>query len=104
MLRLLLILIVAAVGWYGWGKYQARVGAAPPAEVVLKPLKRLLPAGAAKTPAAAEPPLTFFTCDARTSCAQMNSCEEVRFFAKNCPGFAWEASGESPSCVTQWCK
>ncbi len=104
MLRLLVILIVAAVGWYGWGKYQARMGAAPPAEIVLKPLKRLLPASAAKTPQAAEPPPNFFTCNARTSCTQMSSCEEVRYFLQNCPGLAWEASGESPSCLSQWCK
>lgn len=107
MLRLLLTVLVASICWYGWGKYQARVQARPPAEVVLQPLKKLLPAkagNAASTAKAAEPAVTFFTCDARTSCAQMTSCEEVKYFQKNCPALAWEASGESPSCRTQWCK
>jgi hypothetical protein len=106
MLRLLVIVLVAAVCWYGWGKYQDRVHARPPAEIVMQPLKKLLPAGGGKaaTANAGEPAVTFYTCDARTSCSQMRSCEEVTYFLKNCPGLAWEASGESPSCRAQWCK
>lgn len=107
MLRLLLTVLVASICWYGWGRYQARVHARPPAEIVLQPVKKLLPASAGKAVKAAkvaEPAVTFFTCDARTSCVQMRSCEEVTYFLKNCPGISWEASGESPSCRSQWCK
>lgn len=107
MLRLLLIVLVAAICWYGWGKYQERTNAPPPSQIVMKPLKKLLPAKGVNAASAAksdEPAVTFFTCDLRSSCAQMTSCEEVKYFQKNCPGLAWEASGESPSCRSQWCK
>ena len=99
MLRLILVLVLASVAWYGWGKYEANVraeraaaGHQPARKAVAAPGKEVVE------------PLTFFTCDSRSSCAQMTSCEEVRFFVKNCPAVNLGASGESPSCLKQWCK
>ena len=107
MLRLLITVLVAAICWYGWGRYQARVHTRAPSEIALQPIKKLPPANGgsgANAAKPAEPAVTFYTCDARTSCSQMRSCEEVTYFLKNCPGIVWEASGESPSCRSQWCK
>lgn len=98
MKRLLLIVLVAAAAWYGWGKYEAHVRAERAAE-----------AAAARTgarpgarPAAAA--VNFFTCDGRNTCGQMTSCEEAKYFIKNCPGMNVTVSGEGVSCERQWCK
>ena len=57
------------------------------------------PAGAK----AADPAVLFFTCDGRSTCKQMTSCEEARYFIKTCPGFNAGVFGEEASCEKQWC-
>ena len=101
MKRILLIVILAASGWYGWGKYQAYLRTER-ASGVPGPLSRK--AASAAPAKGTDPRVSFFSCDGRTACTQMTSCEEVRFFLKNCSGMNWEASGEGQSCQTQWCK
>ena len=101
MKRILLIVILAASGWYGWGKYQAYLRTKR-ASGVPGPLSRK--AASAAPARSTDPRVSFFSCDGRTACTQMTSCEEVRFFLKNCSGMNWEASGEGQSCQTQWCK
>lgn len=96
MKNIILILLLAAVGWYGWGKYEERVRAESAAA------KRVVPVTSAAARPGGRDPL-FFSCDGRTACAQMTSCEEAKFFARNCPGMG-EVSGEGQPCVTQWCK
>ena len=99
MLRFILVLVLASVVWYGWGKYNANVRAER-AAAVHQPARKGAPPSAKE----ADEPLTFFTCDSRSSCAQMTSCEEVKFFVKNCPAVNLGASGEAPPCLKQWCK
>jgi hypothetical protein len=48
--------------------------------------------------------VNFFTCDGRTQCKQLTSCEEARYFIKNCPGFNAGALGEDAPCEQQWCR
>ena len=101
MRRIIWILVLAVLGWYGWGKYEAHIKAQDAAEAAGRSVKPA-PAKARK---AAEPAVSFFTCDGRNSCVQMTSCEEARYFVKNCPGMNSGASGEGvPSCEKQWCK
>ena len=99
MLRLLLILVLASAAWFGWGRYEANVHAER-AAAGRHPART----GASSPGMEAAEPLTFYTCDSRSSCAQMTSCEEVRYFVKHCPAVNLGASGESPSCMKQWCK
>ena len=101
MKRILLIVILAASGWYGWGKYEAHLRSERASSVPGPSSRKAASAALAK---GADPRVSFFTCDGRTVCAQMTSCEEVRFFLKNCSGMNWEASGEGPSCQNQWCQ
>jgi cold shock CspA family protein len=44
-----------------------------------------------------------FQCDGRTRCTQMTSCEEVRFFLKNCPDTRLDGTGDDMPCEQQWC-
>jgi hypothetical protein len=94
--RILWVVVLAAGAWWGWGQYQEHARAQRAAEA--RPAKKPLPQST-ETPA-----VTFFTCDGRTQCRQMTSCEEAKYFVKNC-GMNSVVSGEgTPSCEKQWCR
>lgn len=42
-----------------------------------------------------------FKCDGRTRCSQMNSCEEAKFFLKNCPGAKMDGDNDGVPCEKQ---
>jgi len=51
-----------------------------------------------------------FRCDGRKYCSQMTSCEEAKFFLKNCPGVKMDGPrpgedgpGDGVPCESQWC-
>jgi hypothetical protein len=44
-----------------------------------------------------------FRCDGRTHCSQMTSCEEAKFFLRNCPNTQMDGNGDGIPCETQWC-
>jgi predicted negative regulator of RcsB-dependent stress response len=96
MKRMILILVLAIAGWYGWGKYQAYVKQQRHAEQLGK--SRPAPAGKG------DQGVSFFRCDNRTQCKQLTSCEEAKYFIKNCPGFSVEVLGEDVPCEQQWCR
>ncbi len=53
-----------------------------------------------ETPAAAS---SRFSCDGRTRCTQMHSCEEATYFIENCPGTEMDGDGDGVPCERQWC-
>ena len=44
-----------------------------------------------------------FTCDGRTHCSQMASCEEATWFINNCPGTEMDGNNDGVPCERQWC-
>jgi len=44
-----------------------------------------------------------FECDGRTYCSQMTSCEEAKFFLRNCPDPKMDGNGDGVPCERQWC-
>lgn len=42
-----------------------------------------------------------YSCDGRTRCSQMTSCEEAKFFVRNCPGTAMDGDGDGIPCERQ---
>ena len=46
---------------------------------------------------------TNFSCDGRTHCSQMTSCEEAMYFLENCPGVKMDGEGDGIPCERQWC-
>jgi cold shock CspA family protein len=83
-----LLALAAAVGWY---KYQY----APTPSVSARSLS---------TPAAARPaPSPQFRCDGRTHCSHMTSCEEAKYFIRNCPNTQMDGDHDGIPCETQWC-
>lgn len=45
-----------------------------------------------------------YTCDGRQYCSQMTSCEEARWFLKNCPDMKMDGDGDGIPCEEQWCR
>jgi hypothetical protein len=54
---------------------------------------------APKAPAAARA----FSCDGRTYCSQMRSCDEAKYFLANCPGVKMDGDKNGIPCEKQWC-
>jgi cold shock CspA family protein len=44
-----------------------------------------------------------FTCDGRTHCSEMHSCEEARYFLEHCPGAQMDGDNDGEPCEKQWC-
>lgn len=44
-----------------------------------------------------------YRCDGRTHCSQMTSCDEARFFLRNCPGAKMDGNNDGVPCERQWC-
>jgi len=99
MRRLIVLVIVGALGWHGYGKYQSHF--------------RGSGAGLSE-PRISDPPAsrgvrtetlaTAFRCDGRTYCSQMTSCAEATYFLKNCPGVKMDGNNDGIPCERQWCK
>ena len=106
MQRLIVLLIVAALGWYGYTKYQARTTALKAAEVESPSVSpRPSPPSTAAAPEPAPAPTEArYKCDGRTYCSQMTSCEEAYFFLRNCPGVKMDGNNDGIPCEKQWCK
>ena len=99
MQRIIFLLIVAGLGWYGYSKYQARSH--------MQPIASEAPAAQSSTDAPSRElnsNTTAFNCDGRTYCSQMTSCAEATFFLKNCPGTKMDGNNDGIPCEKQWCK
>lgn len=44
-----------------------------------------------------------FSCQGKTYCSQMTSCEEARFYLKYCPNQATDGDRDGEPCEGQWC-
>lgn len=83
----LVVAAVSAIGLVGYNSYVSprEVGAVP----------SIFPAVEATSHS--------FTCDGRTHCSQMTSCEEAKYFLKQCPGTEMDGNGDGEPCEQQWC-
>ena len=44
-----------------------------------------------------------YVCDGRIYCSQMTSCDEAKFFLKNCPNTRMDGNRDGIPCESQWC-
>jgi len=44
-----------------------------------------------------------FRCAGKTHCSHMNSCEEAKFYLRNCPGVKIDGNHDGIPCEKQWC-
>ena len=96
--KLIVLAIVAALGWYGYSKY-ANYGMKIPSA----PQSAFEPAAPATRAAPALPTPAGFQCDGRKYCSQMTSCKEATLFLKNCPGMEMDGNHDGVPCEQQWC-
>ncbi len=94
MQRLIVLAIVAALGWYGYNRYSAR------SEALSVPEEAAELSTTATLAAAAAP----YKCDGRIYCSQMTSCEEATYFLRNCPGVKMDGNNDGVPCEKQWCR
>jgi len=85
----LALLAVVAVGVYGYSRFARQVA----------------PAVAANSDAQMQSasPSSRYACDGRTMCSQMTSCDEARYFIRNCPNTQMDGDGDGEPCESQWC-
>lgn len=132
MKNLLILVVLGAMAWYGYGKYKsisaptatadaALAAVAPPAQPVAAPSPPVaIPAPPVATPApsvVAPAPLVAtsavpvttpspaqFSCDGRTHCSQMHSCAEATYFIQHCPNTKMDGNKDGVPCERQWCR
>lgn len=99
MKKYMMFLIFIAIGVFAYNKYQANHAAE---EALNNPNNRPLSNYYLDNPSNA---LTSnFTCNGRTYCSEMTSCEEATFFLKNCPDVKMDGNNDGVPCETQWCR
>ena len=99
MKNLIVLLLIASLGWYGYGKYQQATRQTQPEQAFSPELPTERPATRPERPTGKS-----YTCDGRTYCSQMTSCEEATWFLRNCPGTKMEGNNDGIPCERQWCK
>ena len=73
----------------------------PPAEVTTPEPEEVVASEPVTTPV---PPASVqFRCDGRTRCSQMTSCDEAKYFLRNCPGTQMDGDHDGVPCEQQWC-
>ena len=87
---LVTLLLLIAVGWYGYQQFSGNHE--PPVPPRVNAVRSVAPATTSP-----------FSCDGRTRCSQMKSCAEAKFFLKQCPGTQMDGDGDGVPCESQWC-
>ncbi|WP_210545255.1 cold shock domain-containing protein [Rhodoferax sp. PAMC 29310] len=112
--RVIVILLLAGLGMYGYKHYEARASQLRAAS--MQSVNEESPAAIGVTNPVAPPPTPArplisatpqasagFRCDGRNMCSQMNSCQEATLFLKNCPSMKMDGNNDGVPCEKQWC-
>jgi hypothetical protein len=99
MKKIILIVLLAAIGWQAYAKYQAKQLPVAEVQEEAQAVSNPIPLPLTETPSSRT-----FTCDGRTYCSQMTSCEEATFFLRNCPSTKMDGNHDGVPCEMQWCK
>ena len=91
--RLAVVGLLAVFGVYQW--HQRAQHAAPEGVAESAPLPAAVPVERDEHDT--------FHCDGRTRCSEMTSCDEARFFLRNCPGVKMDGDNDGNPCEEQWC-
>lgn len=44
-----------------------------------------------------------YSCAGKVYCSEMTSCNEAKFYQRNCPGTKMDGDGDGIPCESQWC-
>lgn len=97
MKKLIVLAILAILGWQAYGRFQERRLASMDADE---------PVAAGAVPFLADKSVdtSNFRCDGRIHCSQMTSCAEATWFLRNCPGTKMDGNRDGVPCEQQWCR
>ncbi|MCY1299998.1 Excalibur calcium-binding domain protein [compost metagenome] len=90
MKKLILILAVGFAAWQFYFKHQDR-------QTVTSYESDSAPSSFTAQPTRS------YSCDGRTYCSQMSSCEEATYFLQHCPGMKMDGDYDGVPCEQQWC-
>lgn len=100
--RFIFLLLLLALGAYGYRHYAQKVALYSKAAVVSP--TRVEAAAPQVEPAPASASVRDGSrCDGRTHCSQMTSCTEAKYFLQNCPGTEMDGDHDGVPCEQQWC-
>lgn len=97
MKKLVVLLILGFATWSGYRHFTA--GSASVATPMAADASPARPAPSVERPV----PTPAYTCDGRTHCSQMRSCEEATYFLRHCPNTKMDGNGDGVPCERQWC-
>jgi Excalibur calcium-binding domain len=121
MKKLIVLLIVAAIGWHFYGSYLQRLPqlnlfsdqtverSSQPATArshskVYTDIRLPEHPTQQAAPGLNAPVATAnYRCDGRTHCSHMTSCEEATWFLRNCPDTKMDGDHDGIPCEQQWC-
>jgi hypothetical protein len=96
MKKLATALVIGCLAWYGVAQRRE-----PPQTRSTETQTPPISAGASHSDAnRAE----LFTCDGRTHCSQMSSCEEATYFIEHCPNTRMDGDNDGVPCERQLCQ
>jgi cold shock CspA family protein len=115
--RALSFVIVAAIAAYGYSQYtqrraEARLATMDPVALAAPTVQRgpfepsplPSPETIPELRARIAAPASSFSCDGRTMCSQMRSCEEATYFIRSCPGTEMDGDNDGVPCEQQFCR
>jgi len=86
---ILSMLAFGAIGAYAYERWSNSAAPESAAAVPLSPQPLAAPA---------------FHCDGRTTCSQMTSCAEAKYFLQHCPHTTMDGNHDGVPCEQQWCQ
>jgi cold shock CspA family protein len=98
-------LLLIALAVFGWQKYSAKRDAmAGNAEAFMDSTPHSPKANSLAEQFSTNASSGTFKCEGKKFCTQMTSCEEAKFYLRNCPGVQIDGDGDGIPCESQWCK
>jgi Excalibur calcium-binding domain len=96
MKKIILVLLLSSLAWYGYGKYQRHIQSGV--------TEMQSSQSHESTYSQSDPAPAAYTCDGRIYCSQMSSCQEATYFLRHCPGTKMDGNGDGIPCEKQWCR
>ena len=98
--------LVIGLAAFGWNHYSAKreiaVAAPPLREMMSAPsTPKQIPLAEQLAPTATT---DAFKCEGKKYCSEMKSCDEAKFYLRNCPGVEIDGDGDGIPCEQQHCK
>lgn len=100
MRKIILLVILVALGWKGYERYGHINQLNTTPEHALSTQTELEDSPAIEVRSSGR---STFACDGRVYCSQMTSCDEAKYFVEHCPNVKMDGNHDGVPCEKQWC-